>query len=311
MMSFLAFGMVIDAILGEPKWIWSRIAHPIVGIGKIVSIADKLFNQAPYRKAKGTVFVFALAMFGLMAGWLLSQLGSLIEIIMIAILIAQKSLCEHVKGVAIALRSSIKEGRLAVSKIVGRDTSNLDQPQTVRAAVESAAENFSDGVIAPIFWYIIGGLPGMVIYKCVNTADSMIGYKTEKHGDFGWASAHLDDLLNWIPARLSAIILLVSSGNIFLKGWNYVASDAKLHRSPNAGWPEAAMASLLNIALAGPRSYNGVFQDFDWVNRGGNHSASPYEVERAVSLLWLAWTIMLVLVCGISLFLDGWPRFKF
>ena len=304
-MSFLAAGMVIDAILGEPKWIWSRVMHPVVMVGKIVSSADKFLNQAPFRKTRGTVFVCALTIFSWITGWLLSQLGGVTEIILIAILMAQKSLCEHVKAVAIALRRSIEDGRLAVSKIVGRDTSNLDEPQAVRAAIESAAENFSDGVVAPIFWYAIAGLPGMILYKCINTADSMIGYKTEKHGDFGWASARLDDLLNWIPARLSAIVLLMCNGNISLSGWKYIASDAKLHRSPNAGWPESAMASLLNVALAGPRSYQGDFQDFDWINERGNRFASPCEIESAVSLLWLAWTIMLAFILGLSLLIDA------
>ncbi len=301
MMSFLALGMVIDALLGEPKWIWSRVMHPIVMIGKIISLADKLLNRTSHRKLKGIFFLVLLILLGLFTGWLLSQFGGITEIIVIAILIAQKSLSEHVISVASALRNSIAEGRLAVSKIVGRDTYSMDEPQVVRAAIESASENFSDGVIAPIFWYMIGGLPGMVVYKCVNTADSMIGFKTETYADFGWASARFDDLLNWIPARLSAFVLLMSGGNILLNGWTDIASDAKLHRSPNAGWPEAAMASLLNVALAGPRSYEGRLQDFDWVNKNGNRSASPYEIERAVRMLWLAWTIVFVIVLGLSL----------
>ena len=301
MMSFLALGMVIDALLGEPKWIWSRVMHPIVMIGKIISLADKLLNRASHRKLKGIFFLFLLILLGLFTGWLLSQFGGFTEIIVIAILIAQKSLSEHVISVASALRISIAEGRLAVSKIVGRDTCNMDEPQVVRAAIESASENFSDGVIAPVFWYMIGGLPGMVVYKCVNTADSMIGFKTETYVDFGWASARFDDLLNWLPARLSAFVLLMSGGNILLNGWTDIASGAKLHRSPNAGWPEAAMASLLNVALAGPRSYEGRLQDFDWVNKNGNRSASPYEIERAVRMLWLAWSIVFVIVLGLSL----------
>ncbi len=301
MMSFLALGMVIDALLGEPKWIWSRVTHPIVMIGKIISLADKLLNRASHRKLKGIFFLFLLILLGLFTGWLLSQFGGFTEIIVIAILIAQKSLSEHVISVASALRISIAEGRLAVSKIVGRDTCSMDEPQVVRAAIESASENFSDGVIAPIFWYMIGGLPGMVVYKCVNTADSMIGFKTETYVDFGWASARFDDLLNWLPARLSAFVLLMSGGNILLNGWTDIASGAKLHRSPNAGWPEAAMASLLNVALAGPRSYEGRLQDFDWVNKNGNRSASPYEIERAVRMLWLAWSIVFVIVLGLSL----------
>ena len=176
MMSFLALGMVIDALLGEPKWIWSRVMHPIVMIGKIISLADKLLNRTSHRKLKGIFFLVLLILLGLFTGWLLSQFGGITEIIVIAILIAQKSLSEHVISVASALRNSIAEGRLAVSKIVGRDTYSMDEPQVVRAAIESASENFSDGVIAPIFWYMIGGLPGMVVYKCVNTADSMFGF---------------------------------------------------------------------------------------------------------------------------------------
>ena len=301
MMSFLVAGMILDALFGEPKWIWSRVMHPIVMVGKIISIADNFFNQAPYRKARGAIFLFALSLFGLITGLLLSQLGGLVEIILIAVLMAQKSLSQHVIAVAVAIRRSTEDGRLAVSKIVGRDTSNLDESQTVRAAIESASENFSDGVIAPIFWYMIAGLPGMFVYKCVNTADSMIGYKTEKHSDFGWASARLDDLLNWIPARLSAIILFWSNGNIGLKGWKHIVSDAKLHRSPNAGWPEAAVAHSLDVALAGPRSYQGQFQDFAWVNENGSRLAAPDDIERAVRLLWSAWALILVFVLGLFL----------
>ena len=292
----MLMAMILDAIWGDPKWIWSRLMHPVVVIGKLISLADKHFNRYHYRKIKGLLLLCNLVFFGAALGWLLGMLGGFIEIILIAILIAQKSLSEHVSAVSSGCRKSLVGGRLAVAHIVGRDTSTMEEPEVIRAAIESAAENFSDGVVAPIFWYLVAGLPALIVYKCVNTADSMIGYKTKTYQEFGWASARLDDFLNWMPARLSAIILLWSKGNLFLKGWSVVISDAKRHRSPNAGWPEAAMAYGLDIALAGPRSYEGKVENFAWVNERGNRSVKPHDIQRALHLLWSAWTIIFTLL---------------
>ena len=301
MMVLLAIGMILDALFGEPKWLWSRISHPVVVIGKLITLADQRLNKPPAQKAKGTVFLFTLVAISGLLGAILNQLGPIIQTLLIAILIAQKSLVDHVGAVATGLRRSLAEGKTAVSLIVGRDFTEMDEAQVTRAAIESAAENFSDGVIAPIFWYLVAGLPGLIIYKAVNTADSMIGYKTEKYIYFGWAAARFDDLLNFIPARLSAVLLCWSTGNFLLRGWCNIVSDARLHRSPNAGWPEAAMAKALQIALAGPRSYGGTVQEFAWVNEGANKHASAHDIENAVRTLWSAWALWLLIVLILSL----------
>ena len=174
--------------------------------------------------------------------------------------------------------------------IVGRDTKSMDQSDVVRGAVESAAENLSDGVIAPTFWFLVGGLPALMIYKVTNTADSMIGYKTPRHLDFGWAAARFDDLLNWIPARLTAILIVGPFKFTDLK------EDASKHRSPNAGWPEAAMARRLNLALSGPRTYDGSRQDFPWVWPNGRKDGTALDIHDACTILWQTWGIALGLV---------------
>ncbi len=205
--------------------------------------------------------------------------------------LAQKSLAQHVAAVADALRLSVGDARLAVAKIVGRDTRDLDGPAIARAAIESAAENLSDGVVAPVFWYLIGGLPGLMIYKMTNTADSMIGYRTPTYEAFGKAAARLDDLLNWLPARLTAALIAAVR---YRPGMGRVIRrDAPLHRSPNAGWPEAAMAVALDVALSGPRAYHGTLRRFPWVNDAGRHSPGPADIDAAVAVLWRVWALLL------------------
>ena len=300
MMVLLAIGMVLDALFGEPNWLWSRISHPVVVIGKLITLGDQRLNKPTAQRAKGVVFLFTLLTISGLLGAILNLMGPIIQTLLIAILIAQKSLVDHVGAVAAGLRRSLLEGKKTVSLIVGRDYAEMDEAQVTRAAIESAAENFSDGVIAPIFWYMVAGLPGLIIYKAVNTADSMVGYKTEKYIDFGWAAARFDDLLNFIPARLSAVLLCWSTGNLLLRGWFDIVSDARLHRSPNAGWPEAAMAKALQIALSGPRSYDGRLKEFAWVNEGASKHANANDIERAVRTLWSAWALWLLIVFILS-----------
>ncbi|MGR3491351.1 MAG: cobalamin biosynthesis protein CobD/CbiB, partial [Shimia sp.] len=203
---------------------------------------------------------------------------------------AQRSLVDHVQAVATALRQGTQQGRQAVAMIVGRDTRGMDTPAISRAAIESAAENFSDGVLAPVFWALIGGLPALAVYKMINTADSMIGYRTPRHERFGWAAARLDDAVNLIPARLSALLLTPWPAD-----WRGITRDARKHRSPNAGWPEAAMARALDISLAGPRSYEGQTKDFPFVNTGAR-APGPRDIEAATRRLWRAWAIALAIV---------------
>jgi adenosylcobinamide-phosphate synthase len=224
--------------------------------------------------------------------------GGLLEVLAAAILLAQRSLVDHVRAVGDALRLSLADGRRMVARIVGRDTSALDEAGVARAAIESAAENLSDGVVAPALAFLVFGLPGLMIYKITNTADSMIGHRTPRHEQFGWASARFDDLLNWIPARLTAALILLTHGRFDPAP---VLRDGPLHRSPNAGWPEAAMAVVLNVALSGPRSYNGVMTAFPWVWPEGRADPGPDQIDAACSALWRAWAGLLGLACVMAL----------
>ncbi|WP_027244940.1 adenosylcobinamide-phosphate synthase CbiB [Leisingera daeponensis] len=298
--SMLVFALLLDAALGEPDWLWSRVTHPAVLMGKAVGALDRKLNSGVNRRAKGVLAVLALVLGGYFAGKLLALPGALVEILVAAVLIAQRSLTEHVAAVAKGLRSSLAEGREAVAMIVSRDTAAMSAPQVARSAIESGSENLSDGVIAPAFWFLIAGLPGLIIYKAINTADSMIGYRNDRYKDFGWAAARLDDLLNLIPARLTGLLIALAGGQ--LRHWKDIAADARKHRSPNAGWPEAAMARALDTALAGPRSYDGKMRDFPWVHAEGAKSASAETITRSVSLLWKTWAITLALTIAIAAF---------
>lgn len=293
--------LILDALFGEPPAIWSRVPHPIVLIGGMIKALDRRLNTGRKKRWRGILALFIVILAVLIPALILTMIpyGWVFEILLGAILLAHKSLVQHVSAVAISLRHSLTEGRLSVAMIVGRDPNALDEAGVARAAIESAAENFSDGVVAPAFWFLIAGLPGIAVYKAVNTADSMIGYRTEKYRNFGWASARLDDVLNWIPARLSAILFLIVGA-----GLGYVSAvvrEAPQHKSVNAGWPEAALAYVQNIALAGPRSYPGGIQvDDPFVNDAGRKDLTAEEIDRAVVLLWRAWWLMLVLAAIVA-----------
>jgi adenosylcobinamide-phosphate synthase len=286
--------MCLDAALGEPDWLWSRIRHPAVVIGNVIGWLDRRLNHGAARRAKGVCTLILLVVVALGFGWGLEQLGGVIEILVCAILLAQKSLVTHVRAVGEGLLASLADGRAQVAMIVSRDTSDMTEEQVARSAIESAAENLSDGVIAPAFWFLVAGLPGLLVYKAVNTADSMIGYRTEKHRDFGWASARFDDLLNLIPARLTCLMIVALSGQ--WARWRDILQDAHRHISPNAGWPEAAIARGLDIALAGPRSYDGQLRDLAWVNGDARRLIGAAEVFRACDMLWRVWGLALGLV---------------
>jgi len=295
--------LLLDTALGEPRWLWSRLPHPAVLMGRAVAALEARLNRGDQRKARG---VFAVAVLVAGAGALglgLAALpfGPLWQVLGAAILLAQRSLADHVQAVADALRLSVPDGRLMVARIVGRDTAAMDPPAVARGAIESAAENLSDGVVAPAFWFLVAGLPGILIYKAVNTADSMIGHRTPRYAQFGWAAARLDDVLNLIPARLTAAL-------IALVAWRpgavaVILRDAPRHRSPNAGWPEAAMAVALGIAVSGPRSYHGVMTDQPFVHPEGRRDAGPNDIDAAVRILWRVWGLMLALVTGVAVVL--------
>jgi len=296
----LLCALVLDALLGEPRWLWSRAPHPAVLMGNLISWCDKRFNSGGVLRLKGSLVMLSLGVFSILLGALISKFGWALEIIITAILVAQKSLVEHVAAVAIALRQSTEAGRKSVAMIVGRDTAEMDEPAIARSAIESAAENLSDGVIAPAFWFLIGGLPLLLLYKITNTADSMIGYRTPRHEAFGWAAARFDDLLNLIPARLTALLIALPYG--LLSKLPEIRKEARKHRSQNAGWPEAAMARALGVAVSGPRSYEGALRDFPFVNETGRKSLSANDIEAACRALWVTWGVFAALVFALWLF---------
>lgn len=298
----LALAMILDAVTGEPRWLWDRLTHPAILMGYAVEWVDKKLNTGAEKRLRGVAAMLILGGIALGLGWGLHWLGWMVELLLVAILLAQRSLLNHVQAVADALRLSVGDARLEVSRIVGRDTATMDRPAIARAAIESAAENFSDGVIAPAFWFLIGGLPGLLLYKITNTADSMIGYRSERYAEFGWAAARFDDLLNLIPARLTALLIAISHG--LMRRWPDIAVEARLHRSPNAGWPEAAMARVLDISLSGPRSYDGEMRDYPFVHAMGQKDIGADQIEAACAALWRVWGAALALILVLAVVLG-------
>lgn len=310
---FLApLALLLERFIGYPPALYAVIRHPVVWMGALISVLDARLNTGTNRRAKGVVALIVLlavtAAISVAIAWGLRQVpfGWVIEAVLATAFLAQKELGRAVGAVAGALEHSLEAGRRQVSQIVGRDPDQLDAPGVSRAAIESLGESASDGVIAPLFWLLLGGLPGIALYKAVNTADSMIGHKTERHGDFGWASARFDDLLNFIPARLTALLL---SGAGFVvkdadaeRGWTTALRDARKHESPNAGWPEAALAGALGFSLGGPRSYDGEVHDLPEFGAGGRRDLGPADIRKALSLyammlnLALAATLIIGLV---------------
>ncbi|MCM2563080.1 adenosylcobinamide-phosphate synthase CbiB [Lutimaribacter sp. EGI FJ00015] len=295
----LTLALILDALLGEPRWLWSRLPHPAVLMGRAVGWCDARLNRGNARRLKGVAALALLVAGAALLGSALAALGPVVEVIVTAILLAQRSLVQHVAAVASGLRAGLLQGRAAVAMIVSRDTATMDESAVARSAIESAAENLSDGVIAPAFWFAVGGLPGLLIYKITSTADSMVGYRTPRHERFGWAAARFDDLLNLVPARLTALLIALPTG--LLRTLPAIRRDARLHRSPNAGWPEAAMARALGVALAGPRAYDGKPRDFPWVNTDGRRPLMASDIDAAIRVLWLAWAVALALCVGLAI----------
>ena len=304
--------MLFELAVGYPQPVYRAIGHPVTWIGGLIALFDAKLNRPEMtswrRRLAGVVaLVLLVALTGAVAAavqWLLGpDVGLVATAILASTLIAQRSLGRHVRDVADALEEQgIEAGRQAVSQIVGRDTATLDEAGVSRAAIESLAENFSDGVTAPAFWLAVAGLPGAAVYKAVNTADSMIGHRTERHEAFGWAAARLDDLINLPASRLTALLIVVAAwfdreadaG----RAWAAVRRDARRHRSPNAGWPEAAMAGALGLSLAGPRSYGGVTVTDAEMGAGGRREATANDIRRALRLYRIA-DAMLIAVIGV------------
>ncbi len=305
----LALALAIDRLVGDPAWLWQRVPHPVALMGRAIKWLERSLNDPDggleHRRRRGVLalalLVGAMAVAGSVFELVLNSLsfGWLVEAIVIAVFLAQKGLIDHVAAVEQGLAfSGLDAGRSAVAKIVGREVSQLDEAGVARAAIESAAENFSDGVVAPAFWYLVLGLPGLFFYKVVNTADSMIGNRSPRHAAFGWAAARFDDLLNFVPARLAALLIVATAA---LAGCNARAAalaawrDARKHKSPNAGWPEAALAGALGLAFGGPRRYGAEEVDGAWLNPGGRKAAAPDDISAALLLIDAAWALLLVL----------------
>ncbi|WP_432288118.1 adenosylcobinamide-phosphate synthase CbiB [Aminobacter sp. BA135] len=308
-MSFpLAFlSLLVELGLGYPDRLVRKIGHPVIWIGKLISFLDTSLNRATdtdaLRRIWGVVALLVIVVvpatiaFALERLFGLLPLGMLLTAIAASSLVAQRSLGSHVKAVADALDSGgIIAGRKAVSQIVGRDPERLDEAGVCRAAIESLAENFSDGITAPAFWLAIGGFAGGAAYKAANTADSMIGHRTSRHEAFGWAAARFDDLINLPASRLTALAIVLAAflvpGADPKAAWEAVWRDAQKHRSPNAGWPEAAMAGALGLALAGPRAYGGVLVEDAFMGAGGRRDANARDIRAALRLYWTADAIL-------------------
>jgi adenosylcobinamide-phosphate synthase len=301
--------MLIELAIGYPEPILRAIGHPVTWIGALIGGLDRLLNRdraTPIRRSVGIIMVvIVLGITGTIAFLIQHQLlrlpfGIFALAIVASSMIAQRSLYRHVANVAAALeKQDIGAGRATVSHIVGRDTAGLDAAGVARAAIESLAENFSDGIVAPVFWMVIAGLPGAALYKAINTADSMIGHRTPRHAAFGWAAARLDDVVNLPASRLAALLLFAAAALQKdarpAEAWRAVARDAARHRSPNAGYPEAAMAGALGLSLAGPRRYGGVTVD-DAMMGNGRRDADAHDIRRALSLYARADAILIAIL---------------
>ncbi|GAA2874631.1 adenosylcobinamide-phosphate synthase [Aminobacter niigataensis] len=304
----LAFlSLLFELGLGYPDRLVHAIGHPVIWIGKLISFLDTSLNRATDTDARrrflGVVALVVIVAVPAACAFAVERLfglvpfGILLTAIAASSLVAQRSLGSHVKAVADALDSGgIVAGRKAVSQIVGRDPERLDEAGVSRAAIESLAENFSDGITAPALWLAVFGFAGGAAYKAANTADSMIGHRTSRHEAFGWAAARFDDLINLPASRLTALLIVLAAflvpGTDPRGAWQAVWRDAQKHRSPNAGWPESAMAGALGLALAGPRAYGGVMVDDALMGDGGRREANAQDIRAALRLYWTADALM-------------------
>lgn len=309
----LLAALVLDAALGDPYALYRAVPHPVVLIGNAIAALDARWNRPERsrraRRLWGVALLVAMVVAMLAIGAAITALaaripyGWVIEAVAVYVLIAQKSLYQHVRAVARALETEgLAGGRTAVGMIVGRDPQTLDEAGVCRAAVESCAESYADGIVSPIFWYVVLGLPGMLAFKAVNTLDSMVGHKTEKYIDFGWASARFDDLMNWIPARLSGWCLVAAAGLLPAADGHRAAwvmlRDARVHHSPNAGWPESAVAGALGLKLLGPRIYPGEIVDAPWIGEG-TPDATPQHIRQSLKLYATACMLSGALAVGV------------
>ena len=295
----LLFGWILDLLLGDPAW----LPHPVVGFGKMIAFGEHRLNKGTHRKLKGAVLAIGLILGTFAATWLLlyaisklpSPLGEGlgVRLLLIFFCLAGTTLIREVREVFLALDRSLEEGRRQVARIVGRDTSELSAQEVRTAALETLAENLSDGVIAPLFWLALLGVPGMVAYKMVNTLDSMIGYRTERYREFGCWAAHIDDIANYIPARLTALLMIIVAGKLQLAG--FVWRNGCRHASPNSGYPEAALAGILNCRFGGPHYYFGELFDKPFIGEN-DRALTTEDMKKAIRVNRMAEVLMVVLV---------------
>ncbi|WP_038012772.1 adenosylcobinamide-phosphate synthase CbiB [Terasakiella pusilla] len=298
----LLAALALDAYVGDMNRLFNVIKHPVVWIGELISFLDNKLNRANRSETNRAIRGFLVVCFivsvccviGFAVAWFGQHypFGWALELFLVISLIAQRSLFTYVHAVGVALKEDgLSGGRVAVSHIVGRDPDQLDEHGVIRAAIESLAENFGDGVVAPVFWYVLFGFPGLLVYKAVNTMDSMIGHKSEKYKSFGFTAARLDDILNLIPARLAGFWIFFAScflpTTTPLKSLKTMFRDARKHRSPNAGWPEGAMAGALDISLAGPRKYREGQINDPWIGEG-RAKVTQKDLKRALRVYIVA-----------------------
>ncbi len=312
----LLLALAMEACVGEASSLFQTALHPVRVIGGLIGFLDRTLNREGLspatRIALGALAVALVIVLAGAVGWAVTWLTShfvlawIIEFVLTVTLLAQRSLYDHVRAVGGALKTGgLEGGRRAVAHIVGRDVDQLDRHGVARAAIESCAENFSDAVVAPVFWYVLFGFPGLLVYKSVNTLDSMIGYTSPRHKSFGLVAARLDDLLNLVPARLAGLFLVAAAGVVpsgdSSGAWRAMRRDAGKHRSPNAGWPEAAMAGALGLALGGPRRYGETTVDDPWIGDGRTR-ATGQDIEAALSI-YVAACLINALVVAVLAFL--------
>lgn len=311
----LLFALILDAYIGDPPGIYRLVPHPVALMGRMAAGLERRLNRADRgvvtRRVRGVLVVVVLVGLAAVAGVAIERLaravpfGWFVELLLVMTLIAQNALYRHVKAVARALEDGgVDEGRAAVAHIVGRNPASLDEHGVARGAIESCAENLSDGVVAPVFWYVLLGLPGLLAYKMINTLDSEIGHRSPRYREFGATAARLDDAINYLPARLTGLIvalaaLFVPAANP-LRALGAMLSDARKHRSLNAGWPEAAMAGALDLALAGPRRYGEAVVKDAWMG-DGRARAMPLDIRRSLYLFVVACLIDAGLVAALAL----------
>ena len=291
----LLLGWLLDFVFGDP----SRLPHPIVWFGKMIAWGEHRLNHGAHRMAKGAVMAICLILMVFFIVWGLKRLipnmvlWLILDTIIIFYCLAGTTLIREVREVFLALDRSLDEGRQQVARIVGRDTSQLTAQEVRTAALETLAENLSDGVIAPLFWFALLGTPGMLAYKMVNTLDSMIGYRTERYKDFGCWAARIDDVANYIPARLTALLMVIASGKLSLL--KFVWKNGRRHASPNSGYPEAALAGILNCRFGGPHIYFGELFDKPFIGEN-DRPLTTADMRTAVRINRLAELLMLALV---------------